>query len=166
MGGALGAGHVEEGGIQVEVLPSRQSPIQTALVGDHRGQDAPHASGIADHVEPLDDCLARIGEDQRRQRLEQRRLSRAVGPEDSEEFTGANVEGHAIQGGHPRPLQRMPKELRHGAARDESLRKRLDANRAGMTATAFVCGFTPVGFTGQQINLLSMRVSTMGLKPR
>src|SRR5262249_4235860 len=112
------------------VLPPREAPVERPLVrGDEadRGLDA--VLRPADVV-PLDPDRSGRRAHEAREDLEQRRLARAVRPQEAEDLAVPDVEGDVLERAVAlRPPEGVPRNLPEGAALPEDLAEVADLDR-------------------------------------
>ena len=76
-----------------------RAELVAVIAGEHPGQSdqAAHGVGVLDHIEPEDAGLPRIGQQDRRQDADGRRLASPVGPEQAEHGARRNREVDAVE---------------------------------------------------------------------
>jgi hypothetical protein len=92
---------VVKGGEELEILPSREPPVEAPLIGGDETNRLSDPSALFDHVETVDAGFAPRREDQGAEDLYQRRLPGPVGPEDAEDLSLSDRKVDAVHRGYP-----------------------------------------------------------------
>ncbi len=93
------AGHVVDVGVEIEVLHHRQVGVETESLA-HVADLGLDRFGLADDIVTGNRCLARIGVHDRGQQPHGRRLARAVGTNETEDFTFFDLQGKTVKSGN------------------------------------------------------------------
>jgi len=96
-GVALGPADAVVGGVEGEVLPGRQRPVEVAPLR-YDGQPRPRGDRIASHVDPGEDRLAAGRLDPGGEHADGGRLAGPVRAEQTEHLALADREGQAVDG--------------------------------------------------------------------
>ena len=89
--------HVVELRVDQQVLADAELHVARHRLRDHADRSA-HVVGLANDVEAVDDRRARRRRQQRRHHADERRLARAVRPEQTEDLALLDAEAHALDG--------------------------------------------------------------------
>src|SRR5437867_449046 len=95
-----GAPQAVKGGEELEVLASRQSPVERSLVAHDDADASLDCLRLALDVDPQDAGNAGAGEDQRGEDLDEGRLARSVRTEKAEELPRRDRDRDSVQGLH------------------------------------------------------------------
>ena len=101
--------------MELQVARDAEVEVERLLLEHHpdAGESVPR---VAAHREPGDLDIAGVGREEAGQHLEQRRLARAVGPEQHDEAAARHDEAQRVEGDARAIALGEPAQLQHGAA--------------------------------------------------
>ena len=152
LAGQPGPAEPVEGAEELKVLPAGEPPIEAPLVVDRVADGAPDGSGGSFGIVAADGRRSPVGEDKRRQDLDEGRLAGAVRPEQAEGAARFDLEADPVEGRPGPPLQRMADELAEPADDGIALDQVFDQDRRGVAHGIFTIRRTasPTGFESRR----------------